>query len=281
MKWTPQNAITSALGLGRLARQAERVPHEVRPRPAPRAPDSCARGSPRCAPRRARAPRPACGVIWSECAQAPGGGRELEGRGARWASWRGFCLMIENRARSSIPADAPLPHPRHARRRAPGARRLALRCSSGSARARRSPAPGRCPAATSSPVHALDDSIRTQLARKVDVAELSWLEQLETVGDPDRHPDEWQLATAYLGPGAARPRPGAARRHERGTPSTSLPEPMAFDHGRDRARRARAPAREALVYEHRLRAGAARVLDLGADVASTPLRSATPSTPRT
>ena len=46
---------------------------------------------------------------------------------------------------------------------------------------------------------ALDDSIRTQLARKVDVAELSWLEQLETVGDPGRHPAEWQLATAYLG----------------------------------------------------------------------------------
>jgi ADP-ribose pyrophosphatase YjhB (NUDIX family) len=49
------------------------------------------------------------------------------------------------------------------------------------------------------PGHALDESIRTQLARKVDVAELSSLEQLETVGEPDRHPDEWQLATAYLG----------------------------------------------------------------------------------
>ena len=45
----------------------------------------------------------------------------------------------------------------------------------------------------------LEQSIRGQLARKVDVAELSWLEQLETVGDPARHPGEWQLATAYLG----------------------------------------------------------------------------------
>jgi ADP-ribose pyrophosphatase YjhB (NUDIX family) len=45
----------------------------------------------------------------------------------------------------------------------------------------------------------LEEAIRLQLARKVDVAELSWLEQLETVGDPDRHPGEWQLATAYLG----------------------------------------------------------------------------------
>ena len=31
------------------------------------------------------------------------------------------------------------------------------------------------------------------------MAELSWLEQLETLSDPGRHPDEWQLATAYLG----------------------------------------------------------------------------------
>jgi 8-oxo-dGTP diphosphatase len=45
----------------------------------------------------------------------------------------------------------------------------------------------------------LERSIRTHLARKVDVAELSSLEQLETLSDPDRHPDEWQLATAYLG----------------------------------------------------------------------------------
>ena len=47
--------------------------------------------------------------------------------------------------------------------------------------------------------HTLDASIRAQLARKVDVAELSWLEQLETLSEPGRHPDEWQLATAYLG----------------------------------------------------------------------------------
>jgi 8-oxo-dGTP diphosphatase len=49
------------------------------------------------------------------------------------------------------------------------------------------------------PGHTLDASIRAQLARKVDVAELSWLEQLETLSEPGRHPDEWQLATAYLG----------------------------------------------------------------------------------
>jgi ADP-ribose pyrophosphatase YjhB (NUDIX family) len=49
------------------------------------------------------------------------------------------------------------------------------------------------------PGDTLERSIRTHLARKVDVAELSWLEQLETLSEPDRHPGEWQLATAYLG----------------------------------------------------------------------------------
>ena len=49
------------------------------------------------------------------------------------------------------------------------------------------------------PDHTLGESIRAHLARKVDVAELSWLEQLETLSAPGRHPDEWQLATAHLG----------------------------------------------------------------------------------
>ena len=45
----------------------------------------------------------------------------------------------------------------------------------------------------------LEESIRRQLAAKVDVRELSHLEQLETRSDPDRNPREWELATAYLG----------------------------------------------------------------------------------
>jgi ADP-ribose pyrophosphatase YjhB (NUDIX family) len=45
----------------------------------------------------------------------------------------------------------------------------------------------------------LEQSIRRHLAGKVDVRELSHLEQLETRSDPRRHPKEWQLATAYLG----------------------------------------------------------------------------------
>jgi ADP-ribose pyrophosphatase YjhB (NUDIX family) len=90
------------------------------------------------------------------------------------------------------------------------------------------------------PGHTLEQSIRAQLAGKVDVAELSWLEQLETLSEPDRHPDEWQLATAYLGlvPLGLDPElPGDTRWH----PVDELPE-LAFDHeaivlaGRERLR---------------------------------------------
>jgi ADP-ribose pyrophosphatase YjhB (NUDIX family) len=45
----------------------------------------------------------------------------------------------------------------------------------------------------------LEESIRRHLATKVDVRELSHLEQLVTLSDPDRHPDAWVLGTAYLG----------------------------------------------------------------------------------
>ena len=70
-------------------------------------------------------------------------------------------------------------------------------CCSGSEPRRRSAGRGRCRAATSART-TLERSIRTHLTRKVDVAELSWLEQLDAQR-PGRHPDEWQLATAYLG----------------------------------------------------------------------------------
>jgi 8-oxo-dGTP diphosphatase len=90
------------------------------------------------------------------------------------------------------------------------------------------------------PGHTLQESIRVQLAHKVDVAELSRLEQLETLSEPKRHPDEWQLATAYLGlvPLGLDPElPPDTRWH----PVESLP-PLAFDHreivlaGRERLR---------------------------------------------
>jgi ADP-ribose pyrophosphatase YjhB (NUDIX family) len=45
----------------------------------------------------------------------------------------------------------------------------------------------------------LEDSIRRHLATKVDVRELSHLEQLETLSDPERYPGERLVATTYLG----------------------------------------------------------------------------------
>jgi ADP-ribose pyrophosphatase YjhB (NUDIX family) len=49
------------------------------------------------------------------------------------------------------------------------------------------------------PGETLEQSIRRHLATKVDVREVAHLEQLETLSDPHRHPNEWQVATAYLG----------------------------------------------------------------------------------
>jgi 8-oxo-dGTP diphosphatase len=90
------------------------------------------------------------------------------------------------------------------------------------------------------PGETLDDSLRGHLAVKVDVRDLSHLEQLGTWSDPERHPTEWQLATAYLGlvPRDVDPAvPADTAWH----PVDALP-PMAFDHraivlaGRERLR---------------------------------------------
>jgi 8-oxo-dGTP diphosphatase len=86
----------------------------------------------------------------------------------------------------------------------------------------------------------LERSIQRHLAEKVDVRELAHLEQLETLSDPGRSPQEWQLATAYLGlvPSDVDPElPGDTEWH----PVDGLPA-MAFDHeaialaGRERLR---------------------------------------------
>ena len=86
----------------------------------------------------------------------------------------------------------------------------------------------------------LEESIRRNLAAKVDLRELAHLEQLETRSAPDRSPDEWQLATAYLGlvPRDVDPElPADTRWHA----VDELPR-LAFDHaaivasGRDRLR---------------------------------------------
>ena len=75
----------------------------------------------------------------------------------------------------------------------------------------------------------LEESIRRHLATKVDIRELSHLEQLETCSDPKRHPTEWAIATAYLGlvPAGIDPEvPEDTRWHR----VAALPKP-AFDHG--------------------------------------------------
>jgi 8-oxo-dGTP diphosphatase len=74
----------------------------------------------------------------------------------------------------------------------------------------------------------LEQSIRRHLAAKVDVQELSHLEQLETRSDPDRNPLRRELATAYLGliPTDIDPSlPADTRWH----PVDRLP-PLAYDH---------------------------------------------------
>jgi 8-oxo-dGTP diphosphatase len=91
------------------------------------------------------------------------------------------------------------------------------------------------------PGETLEESIRRHLADKVDVREVAHLEQLETLSDPGRSPpQEWQLATAYLGlvPTDLDPRvPGDTQWH----PVEQVPE-LAFDHeaivlaGRERLR---------------------------------------------
>jgi 8-oxo-dGTP diphosphatase len=75
----------------------------------------------------------------------------------------------------------------------------------------------------------LEASILRHLATKVDVRDVAHLEQLGTWSDPSRHPERWELATAYLGlvplgidPGV----PADTRWHR----VDALPE-TAFDHG--------------------------------------------------
>lgn len=76
----------------------------------------------------------------------------------------------------------------------------------------------------------LEESIRRHLEAKVDVRELSHLEQLQTLSDPDRSPLRRELATAYLGlvPRDAEPElPPDTRWHA----VDDLPV-LAFDHER-------------------------------------------------
>jgi 8-oxo-dGTP diphosphatase len=85
------------------------------------------------------------------------------------------------------------------------------------------------PGGTLSVDETLEESILRHLATKVDVREVAHIEQLGTWSEPGRHPERWELATAYLGlvPLGIDPRvPADTRWH----PVDALPE-TAFDHG--------------------------------------------------
>src|SRR5690348_11645354 len=85
------------------------------------------------------------------------------------------------------------------------------------------------PGGALSPGETLEESILRHLAAKVDVREVAHLEQLTTLSDPHRNPDQWELATAYLGivPLGVDPHvPADTSWH----PVASLPA-TAFDHG--------------------------------------------------
>ena len=85
------------------------------------------------------------------------------------------------------------------------------------------------PGGSLAPHETLEASILRHLATKVDVRDVAHIEQLGTWSDPGRHPDRWELATAYLGlvPLGIDPRvPADTRWH----PVDPLPS-TAFDHG--------------------------------------------------
>jgi ADP-ribose pyrophosphatase YjhB (NUDIX family) len=84
------------------------------------------------------------------------------------------------------------------------------------------------PGGALAPDETLEQSIQRHLAEKVDVRELSHLEQLETRSDPRRNPARRELATGYLGlvPSGLDPKlPEDTRWH----PLDELPE-LAYDH---------------------------------------------------
>jgi 8-oxo-dGTP diphosphatase len=55
------------------------------------------------------------------------------------------------------------------------------------------------PGGTLAEAESLESTIQRHLATKVDVREVAHLEQLGTWSDPSRHPDRWELATAFVG----------------------------------------------------------------------------------
>ena len=114
---------------------------------------------------------------------------------------------------------------------------------------------GLCPADRWQKTETLEESVRRHLAAKVDVRDLSHLEQLETLSEPGRNPAGRELATAYLGLVPAGVDPQIPDRHA--LASGRRPAGARVRPRDDPPHRARSPPREALVHEPRLRARAA------------------------
>ena len=156
--------------------------------------------------------------------------------------------------------------------------RGAWRCCCGSGRASPSRARGPSRAGCLGAAETLEDSIRRHLAAKVDVRELSHLEQLETLSDPERHPGERLVATAYLGLVPA----GSTRRFRRTRPgirSTTCRE-LAFDYWPSSWRGASACAPSSLTRTSALRSRRRRSRSPSSATSTAP-RSATTCRRRT
>ena len=161
----------------------------------------------------------------------------------------------------------PLPPARRARRRPAGAGAAAPGAALAAGARALCRAPGPCPGGSSGPRDARRVDPPPPRRRRSTSRELSHAEQLGTCSDPAAESGGRELATGYLGLVPADVDPPAPRRHRLapgGPPARARLRPR-----RARAGRPRAAARQAFVHERRVRAGAARVHDLGA---ARPLR---------
>ena len=123
----------------------------------------------------------------------------------------------------------------------------------------------------------LEESIRRHLAAKVDVRELVASRAARDAPRPGAHPEQWQLATAYVGlvPSDVDPRVPDDTPGTRWTPAA-----MAFDHGASCSPDASGCARSSRTRTSASRSRR-RVHDLRAPRALRARRSGTRSPPRT
>ena len=186
--------------------------------------------------------------------------------GRAWKCWRPSSRSAPSRSWPAVFTVAPI-----------STAGRACRSCSGSGPGSRTPGSGRCPAALVLADEDVDASAARQLAEKVDL-------------DPGRAPrtDRCVLrsrigcpATGWWPPGSSgwcrSARTRGCRRTPPGTRWTTLPE-TALDHGDHRRAGPPAAAGEALLHQHRVRAGARRVHAGASCAGSTPPPSDTTST---